>query len=196
MHCKILDVNMRSMAQLALCVLGWNKGLPPVVHICLCSSSCLPARPIKASKVLTCTDSAPLQLAWLGNFWGEWMCICSAHLPVIHVIGWGGIFCWTIPSLSCAALSSWWGRRWWKGGPLVDLLLPIFPLPGRPHKARASPRLVHGLGVSYVTLGQTSPPWSVSSQPICLLPTPLGVPTKRLVSVSNYIITCQDTNAG
>ena len=103
-HCKILDVNMRSTAKLALCVLGWNKGLPPVVHICLCSSSCLPARPIKASKVLTCTDSAPLQLAWLGNFWGEWMCICSAHLPVIHVIGWGGIFCWTIPSLSCAAL--------------------------------------------------------------------------------------------
>ena len=34
-----------------------------------------------------------------------------------------------------------------KGGPLVDLLLPIFPLPARPHKARASPRLVHGLGV-------------------------------------------------
>lgn len=104
MHYKILDVNMRRMAKLALCVLGWNNFLPNAVHMCLCSSSCLPALPIKASKVLTCTDSAPLQLAWLGNFWGEWVCICSAHLPVIHVIGWGGIFCWTIPSLSCAAL--------------------------------------------------------------------------------------------
>ena len=47
----------------------------------------------------------------------------------------------------CPVLHSRWGRRWWKGAPLVDLLLPIFPLPARPHKARASPRLVHGLGV-------------------------------------------------
>ena len=47
----------------------------------------------------------------------------------------------------CLVLPSRWGRSWWKGGPLVDLLLPIFLLPARPHKARASPRLVHGLGV-------------------------------------------------